>query len=47
MEIFIVIGIGSLVFETLTIRILAVYIDFEDAENIHVLYVQIGALEDA
>ena len=27
-------------------QILAVYIDFEGAKNIHVLYVLIGALED-
>ena len=40
------IWIWSLVFDTTMIQILALYLDFEGAKNIHVLLVLIGALED-
>ena len=39
--ILIFIYIGSLVFDTLIFQILAFYLDFEGAKNIHVLYVLI------
>ena len=39
--ILILIWIWSLVFDTPMIRILALYLDFEGAKNIHVLYVLI------
>ena len=38
--------IWSLVFDTSIFQILAVNIDFEGAQNIHVLFLLIGALED-
>ena len=43
--ILILILILSLVFDTLMIQILALYLDFEGAKNIHVLYVLIWGFE--
>ena len=45
--ILILIWIWLLIFDTPLIRILALYLDFEGAKNIHALKSSFGALEDA